>query len=96
MSPHQTESPLGDNSLPAIIRDALRRRSERRTGFFEHSVHKEFSNGDKYSGGLTVVRSSVGLSKQTSTATAFQMSVAACNRWLAGGIAAGRRRVSVG
>ena len=97
MSPHQTESPLGDNSLPAIIRDALRRRSERRTGFFEHSVHKDFSNGDKYSGGWTSVTMSVGLStRRMYMATDPQWHVAACDRWLAGGAAAGRGRVSVG
>lgn len=97
MSPHQTESPLGDNSLPAIIRDALRRRSERRTGFFEHSVHKDFSNGDKYSGGWTSVTMSTDLSKRRITpATDPQRRVAACDRWLAGGVAAGRGRVSVG
>lgn len=49
MSPGQGESPHAEGSLPAVIRDALRRRSNRRT-FFEHSVHKEFSNGDKYRG----------------------------------------------
>lgn len=43
-------APHGESMLPAVIRDALRRASNRRTLSFENNVHKEFNNGDTYQG----------------------------------------------
>lgn len=43
-------APHGESMLPAVIRDALRRASNRRTLSLEHNVHKEFNNGDTYQG----------------------------------------------